>query len=282
MGGYSQIIAPMRNNKVLETELPDSLIVYDVNRDQGHCLQPIAALVWRSCDSQTRVSEIARVVEEQYNVNSSEDVVLFIIGQLKKKGLLEEGAVHPELNSLIPRRDIVRKYIPAALVLPFIFSVSAPTRAQLVSGAPTPAGGAPTGGVPTVPENFPEASPQVRVGGGQLPSFIFSGSALSFLLVGVTRRKRRKKRGLTEEVTKDNADVQWHIEGTHDTTVPISYGTVPGGMKAVISAEPLVEGEIYFVQGQVHTDTASSIVTQFFRIEKGQVVEVQGDIDTEE
>lgn len=277
MGEDSQTKAPERKDEVLETELPESLIVYDLTRDQGHCLNPIAAFVWKHCDGKTPVSEIARVVEEKYNVRGGKDIVLFILDQLKKKWLLKEGVAPIALSPPIPRRDIVMKYIPAALVLPFIISAAAPTWAQLASGTPAPPGEA-----PAPPEDLQGGVAEVRIGGVGTPYFIFSGSASSLLIICGARRKRRKKPLPPEEVTKDNPDVLWHIEGTHDANLPITYGIVPRGMTAVISAETLIEGELYFVQSKVDTATATSTVIQYFRIENGQVVEIHGDQISEE
>jgi hypothetical protein len=266
MNKNNQITVPLRNDKVLEVELSDSLIVYDTSTNQGHCLNPIAVLVWKSCDGQARVSDIERIVEEKYSIQEAESLVLFILDSLRKKRLLKEGA-HTCSFPLISRRDIVRKYVPAALVLPFVISATAPTRAQLISvSVPSPA-------PPSSSGNLPEPLTEIRIEGGNLPLFTFSGAAISFLLVGLARRKRRRNTLPDAPLNNDSSEVKWLIEGEHDANMPISYGVVPRGMNAVFSAEPLVEGELYFVQTKIDAD-ASSIV-RHFRIENGQVVEVQ-------
>jgi hypothetical protein len=129
---------PTQIAEALQTELPDSLIVYDMSRSQGHDLQPLAAFVWKSCDGRTSVSDIGRVVEQEYGIESGEEVVLFILEQLRQKHLLKDEPNQPNGYSLISRRDMVRKYIPAAMVLPFILSAAAPTTAQLSSGGCDP------------------------------------------------------------------------------------------------------------------------------------------------
>ena len=125
---------PVQKAEILQTELPDSLVVYDMSTSQGHDLQPLAAFVWRSCDGRTLVSDIARLAKDEYGIESGEEAVLFILDQLREKRLLEEASDQPILYSSISRRDMVRKYLPAAMVLPFILSATAPTTAQLVSG----------------------------------------------------------------------------------------------------------------------------------------------------
>ena len=99
------LTTPAQRDEMLQAELPDSLIVYDVSTSQGHDLQPIAAFVWRSCDGRTSVSDIARLVKDKYGIESGEEVVLFILDQLRGKRLLKEAPDQPRIYSLISRRD---------------------------------------------------------------------------------------------------------------------------------------------------------------------------------
>ena len=50
----------MREQGLVVDDLPDEVLVYDLDRHQAHCLNRTAALVWRHCDGQTTVKEIAR------------------------------------------------------------------------------------------------------------------------------------------------------------------------------------------------------------------------------
>lgn len=268
MDKTTMITFPDKRAEVLQAELPDSLIVYDLTTSQGHDLQPIAALVWKSCDGKTSVPNIARLVERKYGIDGGEEVVLFILEQFRSKRLLKDLPVQPRINSLVSRRDIVRKYIPAAMVLPFILSATAPTRAQLISGGPRP--GTP---VPDLAPLGPLPGVAVAGEGGDLPYFIFSGGSVSMLLVA-RRRKRRNNAPPSELDPKDCLDTQWLIEGHHDASAPIIYGIVPSGMSGVVSAKPLVEDESYLIQSKIHANDDSSFVERYFRIQDGNVVEV--------
>lgn len=268
MDKTTMITTPAQREEVLQAEFIDSLIVYDLTTSTGHRLEPMAAFVWKSCDGRTVVSDIARLVERKYGIEGGEEVVLFILEQFRRKRLLKEVPVQPRSNSLVSRRDIVRKYIPAAMVLPFILSATAPTRAQLTSGGPLPR---------TTASDLAPLSPLPGVGvageGGNLPYFIFSGGSVSMLLVS-RKRKRRNNASPTELNPKDSLDTQWLIEGRHDASAPITYGVVPSGMSGVVSAKPLVEGEFYFIQSKVHASDKSFLAEQYFRIQDGKVVEV--------
>ena len=43
----------MREQGLITDELPDEILVYDLDRHKAHCLNRTAALVWRQCDGKT-------------------------------------------------------------------------------------------------------------------------------------------------------------------------------------------------------------------------------------
>ena len=54
-----------RKEGIIVKELPDEVLVYDLDRDKAHCLNHSAAAVWERCDGRTTVAEIARAVEKR-------------------------------------------------------------------------------------------------------------------------------------------------------------------------------------------------------------------------
>jgi hypothetical protein len=82
------------------------------------------------------LSELATLVEA--------DVVWLALGQLRRFHLLEEES-NTILGMKVTRRDLVRKYLPAALALPVILSISSPTSAQAVSDPCAAANNRPNG-----------------------------------------------------------------------------------------------------------------------------------------
>ena len=81
----------LRADGLVIHELPDEVLVYDKLRDQAHCLNQTAALVWRACDGQCAPEEIARKLTTQLAVAVSEDLVLLTLFQLEAIHLLERG-----------------------------------------------------------------------------------------------------------------------------------------------------------------------------------------------
>jgi hypothetical protein len=141
MGGREQVLPRAREVEIVVQELPDEVLVYDLKRHKAHCLNQSAAFVWRRCDGRTSVAEMARLLGEELRAPVSEEVVWLALDRLGKARLLEGRA--PEwLGPGLSRREVVRKLgLGAAVALPLIISVTAPTAAQaqtvlLGQGAP--------------------------------------------------------------------------------------------------------------------------------------------------
>jgi len=112
-------------------ELDDETLVYDTERDKAHCLNRTAALVWEQCDGKTTAREAAQSLRNDLSVAVDEDIVWLAVKQLERFHLIEPGLKSPSVS----RRDLVLKYAPAALALPVIMSISAPTPAGIASCA---------------------------------------------------------------------------------------------------------------------------------------------------
>lgn len=121
-----------RTNNLVVRELDDETLVYDVERDEAHCLNHTAALVWRSCDGKTTVKQAARALQRELEAPVGEDLVWLAITQLKRFHLIERANKLPSVS----RRSLVLKYAPLALALPVIMSISAPTPVQAASCVP--------------------------------------------------------------------------------------------------------------------------------------------------
>jgi hypothetical protein len=119
-----------RKDGLVIKELPNETLVYDLERDEAHCLNQTAALVWKRCDGKTTVARMAGLLQDQLDTSVNADVVWLAIKQLQRFHLVESYAEETEAMPSVSRRNLVLKYAPAALVLPLIMSISAPTAAQ--------------------------------------------------------------------------------------------------------------------------------------------------------
>ncbi len=115
-------------------ELPEETLVYDRKRHKGHCLNAVAALVWRNCDGKTSEDELMRIVAGATGIVPATELVGLALEQLGRRNLLEKSP--PPLSSAdrVSRRDVLKKLAVAAAVLPLIVSVATKTAAQSSSG----------------------------------------------------------------------------------------------------------------------------------------------------
>ena len=127
----------MRRQQLIVDELPDEVLVYDLDRHKAHCLNGTTALVWRRCDGQTAPSEIARQLKNDLNQAFNEELVWLALSQLEKVHLLEEPIVVPKQMAGLSRREMVRALgIGAVVAVPLITSIVSPTPVQAVTCVP--------------------------------------------------------------------------------------------------------------------------------------------------
>ena len=130
-----------RKEGLVIQELPDEVLVYDLDRDRAHCLNETAAFVWQRCDGRTTTGDIARSLATKVNSPVDEKVVWFAIDQLKRNHLMTNTPVAPQLVAGMNRREMVRALgLAAVIAVPVVTSIMAPTPAQaatcLASGQP--------------------------------------------------------------------------------------------------------------------------------------------------
>jgi len=128
MKSAARLPRAVRENLVIR-ELDDETLVYDTERDEAHCLNHTAALVWELCDGETTPTQAARSLQNKLGADVDSDLVWLAVKQLQKFHLVERSTQFPSVS----RRDLVLKYGPLIMSLPVIMSISAPTPAQAAS-----------------------------------------------------------------------------------------------------------------------------------------------------
>jgi hypothetical protein len=115
----------------LSREFGDELLVYDQQRNVGHCLNPTAAAAWKLCDGKKSTSEVAKILTQQLSTPVNESVVLLAVEELSKARLLVGTE---KLVRRTSRRDAIRTLgIAGAIALPLVTSLVAPTPARAAS-----------------------------------------------------------------------------------------------------------------------------------------------------
>jgi hypothetical protein len=136
-----QLIPEARRAGLVVQELSGEVLVYDRERNKAHCLNSTAARVWEYCDGKRSVAQIARAIEGEINAPVDEDVIWLGVEQLSKTHLLQESAKLPEHKSGLSRREVMKRIgLAAAVALPVVTSIIAPSAAQAANCLPSGSG----------------------------------------------------------------------------------------------------------------------------------------------
>jgi Coenzyme PQQ synthesis protein D (PqqD) len=115
-----------KTERLIVREIDGETLVYDRGRDMVSCLNEFAAKVWRECDGETSVAEIAAALGED------ERAVWLALHQLTKAQLLTETiAFPPDMSAAKSRREIGGRLGLGAAAL--VASIVAPMPAQAAS-----------------------------------------------------------------------------------------------------------------------------------------------------
>ena len=119
-------------------ELPEEVLVYDLDTHKALCLNRTAALVWKFCDGRRGVEGILRALRAETGEPLTEEVVWLALERLSRDRLLTERVRRPAALAGMSRRDVLKKVgLAAAVTLPVVTAIVAPTTAQAASCLPT-------------------------------------------------------------------------------------------------------------------------------------------------
>jgi hypothetical protein len=109
-------------------------------------------MIWKSCDGNTSVSEIAKLVESQAGGKVTEDFVWLAIDQLSENNLLEKQ-IQPGFEGT-SRREVIKKIgLASVIAVPVIASLVAPQSALAAASCacqnPSSCGNVPNAGCPS-------------------------------------------------------------------------------------------------------------------------------------
>lgn len=121
-----------RQTGLVIQEMPDEILVFDLETNKAHCLNQTAAFVWKSCDGKNSVTEIARLFGDESGKPVQEDLVWLAIDQLNDNNLLAVQVKADFKNQT--RREVIKKIgLAAVIALPIVSSLVAPTAALAVA-----------------------------------------------------------------------------------------------------------------------------------------------------
>ncbi len=131
-----------RKDQLVVRELGDETLVYDLERDTAHCLNRVAADVWKCCNGERSVAEIAHLITEDATSPVDEQVIWYALEQLGKDHLLQDSVTPPSSAAGLTRRQLLKRVgVTSVVAVPVISSLLAPTTAAHANVACVPQGG---------------------------------------------------------------------------------------------------------------------------------------------
>lgn len=120
----SQVPIARKEGLVIQ-EMPDEVLVYDLDENKAFCLNPTAAEIWKACDGRKSVADIARELPQGKDQDSRENVVWLALDQLREKNLITN-----DISSRFAgqsRREVLKQVgLATALALPVVAMLTFP------------------------------------------------------------------------------------------------------------------------------------------------------------
>src|SRR5215468_4185899 len=97
-----------RRDGLVVKELPEEILVYDLERHKAHCLNPAAAFVFKHANGERTVAELTRLLRREVSPSADPSWVELALQHLDKANLLEPGTERPRTRGL-SRRDMLKR-----------------------------------------------------------------------------------------------------------------------------------------------------------------------------
>jgi hypothetical protein len=127
-------VVTARTERLIVEQVGDETVVYDLDTDMAHCLNPTSGAVWQACQGGASVQLIAAELGRASAISA--EAVWAAIAQLRDAKLLDGPVVMPaDLDGLSRRALLKRLAVGGAVVaaVPVVTSILAPTPAAAVS-----------------------------------------------------------------------------------------------------------------------------------------------------
>ncbi len=108
-------------------------LLYDERSHKAWCLNRSSACIWRLCDGDNAIPQIAAAASAELGSPVSEDLVLLTLTELRNQDLLQPDSFMPISDGLTRRQMMGRAGLAAAALLPVIATLVAPPAASASS-----------------------------------------------------------------------------------------------------------------------------------------------------
>lgn len=129
-------------DKRLVQQFENEMVVYDQNNHKVYHLNEAAAAAWELCEDCDSISELTQQLSRKTGLPADEQVARLALSELREAKLIE-GSLDDRVEHVISRRQLTQSLGRAAIALPAVAAMVAPTAAMAQSanqttGTPTP------------------------------------------------------------------------------------------------------------------------------------------------
>lgn len=116
----------IQSDHIAVQDVEPETLIYDERSHKAWCLNHSSACIWRLCDGQNTIVQIAAIAATKLGSPITEDLVLLTLAELTEKGLLLPEAAEFLPQGISRRLMIGRVGLTAAALLPVIAALTAP------------------------------------------------------------------------------------------------------------------------------------------------------------
>lgn len=106
-------------------EVETETLLYDERSHRAWCLNRSSACIWRLCDGQRTIGQIAAHASAELGSPVSDDLVLLAVAELRDQSLLQPDSCALPADGLTRREMMGRAGLAAAALLPVIAAIVA-------------------------------------------------------------------------------------------------------------------------------------------------------------
>ncbi len=117
----------LRTENLVVKELPDELLIYDLETNKAFCLNQTARLVMDECNGTNSIDEAVVSLNRKLKSKLNDEMVWMVIEQFQKSNFLKGDYQIPVETTKLTRRKILQSAAALGIALPIVTSLVAPT-----------------------------------------------------------------------------------------------------------------------------------------------------------
>ena len=124
----------LRTENLVVKELPNEILIYDLENNKAYCLNETARLIMNECNGVNSVDDSIISLNRKLNTKLDEEMIWMVINQFQEFNLIEKGYEIPVQTTKVSRRRILQTAAALGIALPIVTSLVAPIAAHAQSG----------------------------------------------------------------------------------------------------------------------------------------------------